>query len=212
MPVMNKTLRANGFTLLELMIALTILAIILAVGIPNMRNWVFANKVASAAHFYAEGLGIARNQALSHNSASRLVLVKNVNGQSDWRVDICFPRPGTPCTAASGSWSTTTAPAALDPEGVTGFKSVLRSADSLPPSTQLVQTVEPEDATAVYFTPLGWVNSSVTPRIERIGLKPAAALEKTTPPVAVVLTLAGIATRCKPDAVKPDPQRCPPTP
>jgi len=86
-------LTARGFTLLETMVALAIMGIVLAAGVPSMSAWIFAGKAASASQFYAEGLALARGQALTHNSASRLVLLANPGKLLDWRVDICFPRP-----------------------------------------------------------------------------------------------------------------------
>jgi len=202
---------AGGFTLLEALVALAIIAGLLAFGAPRMAAWVNASRAASAAQFYAEGFALARAQALSHNSASRLVLSENAaNGQLDWQVDICFPRPETPCNDDSGDWSSTAAPAELDPEGDAGFKSVLRRADALPATDVLVRTVGPDDATAVYFTPVGWVDATVAPRIERIDLEPASGHEGDFTPAAVVLTLAGIAAKCQPDALETDPRRCPP--
>lgn len=204
-------IRAGGFTLLESLVALAIIGGLLAFGAPRMAAWVNASRAASAGQFYAEGFALARAQALSHNSASRLVLSENAgNGQLDWQVDICFPRPDTPCNEDSGDWSSTTEPAQRDPEGVAGFKSVLRRADALPGTDVLVQTVGPEDADAVYFTPVGWVDTTVSPRVERIDLEPAAAHEGEFTPAAVVLSLAGIAARCQPDAPDTDPRRCPP--
>ena len=202
---------AAGFTLLESLVALAILAGLLAFGAPRMAAWVNASRAASAAQFYAEGFALARAQALSHNSASRLVLSENAgNGQLDWQVDICFPRPDTPCNEEGGGWSSTAAAAERDPEGAAGFKSVLRRADALPGTDVLVQAVGPDDADAVYFTPVGWVDTSVAPRVSRIDLEPAAGHEDDFAPAAVVLTLAGIATKCRPDALDTDPRRCPP--
>ena len=201
---------ARGFTLLESLVALAILGGILAFGAPRMAAWVSATRAAAASQFYAEGFALARAQALSHNSASRLVLSENANGQLDWQVDICFPRPETPCNEDSGSWSTATAPAERDPEGAAGFKSVLRSAESLPGLDVLVQTIGPEDADSVYFTPVGWVDTTVSPRIARIDMEPAENHAGDFPASAVVLTLAGIATKCQPDAGDSDPHRCPP--
>lgn len=202
---------AHGFTLIEAMIALAILGVVLSLGVPRMSEWVYKNKVASAGQFYAEGFALARSQALTHNSASRLVLTENAaNGQFDWRVDICFPRPETPCNAASDDWSTLDAVAARDPEGAAGFTSVLRRADALPPASELARAVGPDGARAVYFTPLGWVDPAVAPYIERITLTPSAGMASAAPATAVVLTLAGIATRCKPGAAASDPHRCPP--
>lgn len=205
-----KSLRTGGFTLLESLVALAVLATILAAGAPRMSAWIDASRAIAASQFYAEGFALARTQALTHNSASRLVLSENANGQMNWQVDICFPRPSTPCNDSSGAWSTTAAAAGLDPEGNAGFKSVLRSAESLPGLDVLVQTIGPEDADSVYFTPVGWVDTTVSPRIARIDMEPAENHAGDFPASAVVLTLAGIATKCQPDAGDSDPHRCPP--
>ncbi|QNA89387.1 prepilin-type N-terminal cleavage/methylation domain-containing protein [Massilia sp. Dwa41.01b] len=203
-------LARRGFTLIEAMVALAILAIILSIGVPMMSEWTYKNQVASATQFYSEGLVMARNQALSNNSFGRMVLTPNGNGQKDWQVDICFPTPETPCTRESDNWSTLEAAAADDPAGATGFKSVLRPADALPAAAVLQQTFTPATADAVYFTPLGWVDTTVPNGLRRIVLEPRGSRAGATPKVAVALTLAGIASRCKPDATQNDPQRCPP--
>jgi len=202
--------RVHGFTLLESLVALAILSSILAFGAPRMAAWITATRATAAAQFYAEGFALARAQALSHNSASRLVLSENANGQMNWQVDICFPRPATPCNDSSGSWSSTSAVAGLDPEGNAGFKSVLRGAEALPGTDVLVQTINPDDADSVYFTPVGWVDTAISPRIARIDLEPAEDHAGDFRSAAVVLTLAGIATKCQPEAAASDPHRCPP--
>jgi type IV fimbrial biogenesis protein FimT len=202
---------AAGFTLIEAMVALAILGGLLALGMPRMTEWVQANKAAAAAQFYAEGFTLARAQAVSHNSASRLVLTENAaNGQMDWQVDICFPTASVPCNAESGAWSTTAAAADEDPEQGAGFKSVLRRADNLPNSSVLAHTLSPSGATDVYFTSLGWVDTNFSPRLTRIGLAPAAGHAGAFPASAVVLTLAGIASKCDPNAADQDSRRCPP--
>lgn len=204
--------RGAGFTLLETMIALTILGIVLAVGIPSMSKMVFANKAVAAGQFYSEGFALARNQALTQNGVSRLVLSTNAgNNQFDWQIDVCFPRSDDPCNAGTANWSTTAAPASGDPKGAAnGFKSLLRRADALPKSAQLTLATTPADARAVYFTPLGWVDPAFAPRLERIDLTPAGVQAGTAPATAVVLTMAGNGIRCKPQVAANDPQRCPP--
>jgi len=201
--------RAAGFTTTEALVALAVLALLLAIGMPRMSNWIAANRAAAAAGFYAEAFTFARAQAVIHNSASRLVLSANrSNGQMDWRVDICFPTLAVPCNDSSGAWSTTAAPAGGDPEGTAGFKSVFRGADGLPGRAVLTQTMAPEGASAVYFTPLGWVDASYDPSLNRIDLAPAQA--GAFPASAVVLTLAGIASKCDPNAAPRDSRGCPP--
>jgi type IV fimbrial biogenesis protein FimT len=201
---------AAGFSLIEALVALAILGVLLGFGVPRMSEWVQANKAAAATQFYAEGFTLARAQAVSHNSASRLVLTENpANGQMNWQVDICFPTAAVPCNAESGAWSTTTIPA-IRPREATGTTSVLRRADSLPDSSVLAHTLSPSGATDVYFTSLGWVDTNFSPRLARIGLAPAAGHAGAFPASAVVLTLAGIASKCDPNAASHDSRRCPP--
>jgi len=204
---------SGGFTFIEAAVVMAILGILLAVGIPNMSNWMLARKATDAAGFYRDGLALARSQAVANNSASRLVLVDNANGQMDWRVDICFPTRTLPCTDTAGSWSTTNAASANDPAGATaGFRSVVGSASNLPSDKALVGSVEPTGADTVYFTPLGWVDGRMAPGIGRIGLAPSAARDSAFAPMAVALTLAGVASICDPAAAAQSPKACPPLP
>jgi type IV fimbrial biogenesis protein FimT len=203
----------GGFTLIEALVALAILGGLLALGMPRMSKWLLANKAQAAAGFYADGFTFARIQAVTHNSASRLVLTENArNGQMDWQVDICFPTSSVPCNGESGSWSTTTSAADRDPKkpGGGGFRSVFRAADSLPDSSVLSQTLSPSGATDVYFSPLGWLDPAFSPRLTRIGLAPASGRAGAFPASAVVVTLAGIASKCDPNVPAHDSRRCPP--
>ena len=201
---------AGGFTLIEAVVALAVMAVLMAVGIPSLSTWNQGRKAAAAAAFYKEGFQLARAQAVTHNSASRLVLTENtVNGQMNWQVDICFPTPSTPCNEDSGSWSTTSAAAGADPDKAKGYRSVSRSAEGLPATSNMMLTVADDGADAVYFTPLGWVDSTVSPRIARIDLAPALGRSGAFRPMAVVLTLAGTASVCDPKVVSHDSRGCP---
>jgi type IV fimbrial biogenesis protein FimT len=200
-----------GFTLVEAMVVVAILGLMLGIGIPRMADWLAASKATSAAGFYAEGFAQARAQAATHNSASRLVLSRNANnGQLDWQVDVCFPVPGTPCTASSGAWSSTTVPVAPDglaATGPSGATSLFRSADALANSTMLTLTVTPAGATAVYFTPVGWVAAGGAASVQRIDLAPVRT--GAFPASAVALTLSGVASKCDPKAAANDSRGCP---
>jgi type IV fimbrial biogenesis protein FimT len=201
---------ARGYTLIEVMVGIAILGILMAVGIPNMSQWIVANKARAASAFYLDGLSMARRQAVAHNARSRFVLVPGANGQFDWQVDLCFPAPGAPCTDTTGNWSTAAAPAAGDPEGAAGFRSVFRPAASLPPSSVLVPAVAPQGADTVYFTELGWVDTTIGGRLALLRLDPSAALAGDVRAAAVAVTLAGMASACDPAAVAPDSRACPP--
>ena len=204
-----KTMR--GFSLIELMIGVAILGFLAAIGMPAMTNWMVTNKARSASDFYTEGLGMARRQAIVHNARARLILTPNAdNGQLDWQVDLCFPSPGVPCTNTSGAWSTTTDVAVGDPEGATGFKSIFRSAQALPSSSVLVPSILPAGASAIYFTEVGWVDTTLN-NLNRILLTPATDYASNVPEVAVVVTLAGMTSKCDPTKIGTDSRACPPS-
>jgi type IV fimbrial biogenesis protein FimT len=201
----------RGFTLIETLVALAILSITLALGIPRMSDWLLETKAGSASQFYVEGFQMARQAALSHNAASRILLTENAgNAQMNWQVDLCFPTASVPCNADSGSWSTPTAAAADDPAGSAGFKSVFRSAVALPDSSQMQPRLLPSGATDIYFKSTGWVDTAFSPRLDRIVLSPAANSNVQFRTQAVVVTLAGIASKCDPDVDQTDSRACPP--
>jgi type IV fimbrial biogenesis protein FimT len=203
--------RAAGFTLIEMMIAIVIMGVLAAIAIPNMSAWLLATRARSASEFYMEGFTLARRQAVSHNSESRITLTVNPGtGQMDWQVDICFPRPGTPCDDTSGSWSTTDAAAGNDPQGVAGYRSVFRAASALPGTDVLAPSILPEGATAIYYTPLGWVDPSVDNRLTQLRLDPSAAYQRDVPVSALAVSLAGMPTKCDPTKAAGDSRACPP--
>jgi type IV fimbrial biogenesis protein FimT len=189
------TARSGGFTLIEAIVALAVLAVLVAVCVPVLSGWQQGRQAAAAAAFYKEGFQFARAQAVGHKSASRLVLSGNDNtGQLDWRVDICSPTPSVPCSESSGNWSTAGA----------------RSADGLLAANAMMLSVSPAGAGAVVFAPQGWVDGGSAVRIQRIDLAPALDRQSAFAPLAVVLSPAGTAIICHPGAAAGDAARCPP--
>lgn len=203
--------RDDGFTLIELLVTITIFAIMLAIGIPNASAWLLANRARGASEFYAEGFATARRDAVSHNAASRIVLSPNTDsGQFDWQVDLCYPQPGTPCNANSGNWSTTAAASANDPLGAGGYRSVYRAATALPPTEVLQPSTLPAGASAVYYTAVGWVDTTDPQRLTQMRLDPTAKFAKDVPVVALAITLAGVVSKCNPTLPSTDNRACPP--
>lgn len=202
---------ARGFTLLEIMIALALMGILLAVGMPAMSTWSQVSKARAAVGFYTEGFALARQQAIAHNGASRIVLTPNAaNGQNDWQVDICFPSAATPCNAGSGDWSSVAAAAAGDPEGALGFRSVARAAGALPNTSVLMPERLPAGATTVYFNSVGWVDTGFAQRMTALRFAPGSAYQDQLRPSAIVIGLAGIAITCDWSVALPDSRACPP--
>lgn len=205
------SLRRGGFTLIEALIGLAIIGISLAIGMPAVFDWVRTTKINGATEFYAEGFRLARAEAIKHKAWSRIVLDEGANGQLGWQVDICYPINGVVCNANTGGWSTPTAIAANEPEGAVGFKSVVRSADTLPPQSMLNQVVAPVGADSVYFTSLGWVDTAVPARLTRLTLQPVSGSSITFAPSAIAITLSGMVSKCNPAVAASDSRGCPPT-
>lgn len=201
----------RGFTLIEALVTLVIFSILLAIGVPAMTTWMLATKAASATELYAEGIKMARQQALTHNSYSRFGLTPNLtNGQLDWKVDICFP--GADCADNGSGWSTPTSAAANDPDiaaGLPAFVSVVRSASGLPTAEVLQPILNPDGPIEVYFTPLGWVDSSIATPLSKITFQPAPAYAASIRASAIVITLAGAALKCDPNVASGDSRACP---
>lgn len=201
----------RGFTIIETMVVVGIVLFLLAVGIPSMSEWMMTNKAAASSEFYLDGLSLARREAVSRNAESRIVFSPNAaNGQLDWQVDVCYPVPGTPCNPNSGVWSTVAAPAANDPKGASGFKSVLRSAETLPDNDVLAPTLQPEGATSIYYTPLGWVDTAVDDRVTQLRLTPSSKYASVIPTSALAISLAGMPGKCDPNVSAHDSRACPP--
>lgn len=76
-----------GFTLLELMVVLTIAAVLLLVAIPSYRGMMEKNNVEAAQEVLARSIAFARQEALSRNTT----------------VSICRSADGASC-AGAGQW------------------------------------------------------------------------------------------------------------
>lgn len=203
--------RGRGFSLIEAMVTIVALSIVLAIGMPAMANWVAVAKAQGAAEFYAEGVRTARGMALKHNSAARLVFSENSSsGQMDWQVDICYPTIELPCNRNSTNWSTALNVATDEPEGASGYKSLVRSAAELPSSSIMSVEIAPVGADAVYFTSLGWVDTTIASRVTRLTIGSVDPSRREFPSSAIAITLSGMASKCVPGAVVGDSRRCPP--
>jgi len=83
MPRTNKPTKApHGFTLLELMITIAILAILLAIGIPSLQALIASSQLTTQTNNLITALNITRSQAIKNNT----------------RATLCTSNDGTTCT------------------------------------------------------------------------------------------------------------------
>jgi type IV fimbrial biogenesis protein FimT len=66
--------RSGGFSLVELMVALAILGVLIAIAGPSMSTYLQGSKLASSAHSYLSGVQLARTEAIRRNVPVEFVL------------------------------------------------------------------------------------------------------------------------------------------
>ena len=84
---MLKTRNACGFTLVELMIGLAIVAILMFSAIPSYTAWMQNTKIRNAADAVLNGLQLARAEAIQRNTNVQFV----VAADSGWSVSVVAP-------------------------------------------------------------------------------------------------------------------------
>ncbi len=80
----------SGFTLVELMIALAVAAVLLGLAVPSFREMVIQNRLTSSANEFMATLNFARSEAIRR-------------GQSVW---LCKSLDGATCQVGGNKWET----------------------------------------------------------------------------------------------------------
>ncbi len=119
---------ARGFTMVELMIGISIVAIVMAIGTPSFTTYLQGSKLASAAQSYLSGVQLARAEAIRRNQPVQFVLtdlpiapnIQNVAGLNNpngrnWLVRVLNPVTATfdlveAKSALEGSYTSTGVP------------------------------------------------------------------------------------------------------
>lgn len=85
---MSLSAQNAGFTLIELMIVLSIVAIFVVVGVPNFQNLIKDNRLSTQANSLVSSIQLARSEALKLRAP----------------VSICRTTDGTSCVGNGGAW------------------------------------------------------------------------------------------------------------
>ncbi|KKO02007.1 hypothetical protein LCGC14_0108680 [marine sediment metagenome] len=92
----------KGFTLIELMVTVAVLAIVVAIAVPNINAWIDSSSARSQVNLYRDMLNYARSEAINRGEPVRLKQL----GDKSWVVGTgnpancaaadalrCFPSP-----------------------------------------------------------------------------------------------------------------------
>jgi len=98
--------RATGFTLIELMIAIVIVAVLLAIAMPSFRTFLLNAQIRSASESMHAGLNLARTESLKRNARVSMWLVNGISAAcartatgTSWVVSV--DNPASACNAIS---------------------------------------------------------------------------------------------------------------
>ena len=173
----------GGFTLVEVMVALTIVAILLVVGVPTMRGVIENTRIRTVTESWNYGLQLARNEAVRLNT--QVEFVANAAG---WQVR------------------------RRDPANANAFV-VLHQASGKESTTDLIVTMEPEVADRVTFNSLGRMaagslsdGSAPFSQIDVESERPSGISGYR--PLRIQVLAGGMTRVCDPAADASDPRAC----
>lgn len=95
---MRRPIAIRGFTIVELLVTVTVLGIVLMLGLPNLSAWLQNTQIRNSAEATVSGLQLARTEALRRNRQVRFNLVDTLDAScslvatgSSWVVSMADP-------------------------------------------------------------------------------------------------------------------------
>jgi type IV fimbrial biogenesis protein FimT len=188
----------GGFNLIEIMVSLTVLAILIALGAPSFGEWLQNQQIRAATEALVNGMQVARGEAIKRNLAVQLTL----DLPSGWTVCEATKQPCDGTLLA-------------DPVRV---QDVIQSRSG-GEGTRNAKAITPNGALAVTFSPLGGVvanaDNPVTASITQVDVVntqgDCTAAGGPMRCLRVVVTGGGSIRMCDPTPgiVAPDTRACP---
>lgn len=191
--MLNVIRRQHGFNLIEVMVTLTVLAVLISLGAPGFAEWLQSQRVRASAEAITNGLQVARGEAIRRNLPVAFGLEPPTTAWTVCEATI------SPCD------STTVAPNFIQN----------KSGQEASGSASIATT--PGGAILVTFSPLGNVvnNFDGSPSLTRVDVSyppvVCSADGGTMRCLRVVISPGGSIRMCDPTPtiVAPDPRACP---
>lgn len=198
--------KMHGVTLIEVMVALVIFGILMAVGIPSFSTWIQNQQTRTGAESILNGLQVARGEAVRRNVSSIFVLCDVMNGSNGSSWDVL---------AASATASATAC--GPDAAAVTGWERAQQRPAQEGSRNAVVATSGVASANTVAFNGFGRV---VT--VQALSLPPSTnpivqgitAVTVSNPkgdrPMSITVTQGGSVRMCdpSPNLAATDPRHC----
>jgi type IV fimbrial biogenesis protein FimT len=192
--MLNVRTAQRGFTIIEIMISLTVLAVLIALGAPGFADWIQAQRIRTSAEAITNGMQVARGEAIRQNLAVSLGLEPPTTA---WTA--CLSTV-SPCDSTTPTGSFIQKKAAQEGSGSTSVSAV------------------PGGAILATFSALGNVidNPDGSARLTQVNVAPSdpslcSAAGGTMRCLRIVVSPAGSIRMCDPTPaiVAPDPRACP---
>ncbi len=91
-------MRQAGFTIIEMMIALTIMALLIFLALPNMSTWLNNTQIRTAGETLLAGINLARTEALRNNTVVMFQMTTSLDSScalsttgTNWVVSLANP-------------------------------------------------------------------------------------------------------------------------
>ena len=171
---------ARGFTLIELAIALVVISVLFALGIPSFKAWVLNSQIRDGAEAVLNGVQVARANAIQRNLLVVFTLTPQAGSTpASWSVDLDNG------TANIQRWS-----------GAEGASQTTMTTDN--------------GNTKVTFNGLGQrvTNTDGSGSLTQVDVTSSTSSAAEIRPLRIVVGTAGSAKMCDPSLAATDPRAC----
>jgi type IV fimbrial biogenesis protein FimT len=188
--VVLKLKRHEGFTLIELMIVVVIVAVLLAIAVPSYREWIVNAQIRTKTESVLSGLQIARVEALKRNTA----IFFDMATDTSWSVGCVAPIADN------------------DGDGVPDCPSIIQSKTASEGGGAVTVAITPAASTRVTYSGMGLVralNADNSDPVTEINFDSGGLAANQSRELRIMVAGGGLARMCDPNVTTAgDPRKC----